>query len=80
MILYGDIDEAPWPEPISHLNLSEIDQETYWRCSVAATLLKLTNNGQGGSCSTSDNLVKPYLQAEVVENGQRNSATMGKSK
>ncbi len=60
MILYGDIEEAPMAEMPN-----TVDDECYYRMAIAATLLKLTNGGLGGSCSANDKLVEPYLQQEV---------------
>ncbi len=63
MILYGDLDEAVWPADFPQVTAD--NPEAYCRCNIAATLLKLTNAGEGGACSFNDGLVKPLLQQEV---------------
>ena len=53
MIAYGDIHEASWPKkwrPVDH----EKDMEAFTRGEIAATLLKLTFNGPGGTCSSEE--------------------------
>lgn len=69
MVLYGDIEEAAFPEgwtPFRGESSNFISsEEANFRACIAATLLKLTNGGEGGSCSVDDGLVAPYLRHEV---------------
>ena len=65
MVLYGDIEEAAWSEAFHQMFTNPNNGEHYFRLSIAATLLKLTNGGEGGSCSQHDETVRPFLQMEV---------------
>ena len=69
MVLYGDTNEALFPVQWMAIGFPapEDDPEVHTRCAIAATLLKLTNGGEGGSCSVYDALVAPLLQAEVED-------------
>lgn len=68
MVLYGDIDEAPWPETWGEdlIKQCETDVEARTRACIAATFLKLANHiKEGGSCTEDDYLIRVYLQQEV---------------
>lgn len=69
MVRYGDIEEAPWPEEwLKEVNWQTIykeDPELYYRLSIAASILKLMNKSEGGSWSTHDDIVRPFLNQEV---------------
>ena len=59
MIRYGDIHEAAIT--VDHGN----DEEAATREEIASTILKLTNDGPGGSCSRYDKVVAPFLKQVV---------------
>ncbi len=79
MIRYGDIEEAPWPDqwfvdigidPADARSFKRFcldDPELTIRLNIAATIIKLTHGGQGGSCSSSDALVTAFLQSPITD-------------
>lgn len=71
IIRYGDMDEKPWPEEWHRLlkeegqtatSLEKNDPELFWRLNIAASILGLTHNTPGGSCSMYDEAIRPFLQ------------------
>ena len=75
MIRFGDVEEAHRPQEWfdgyvskdgrTFMEEAEDDPELYMRLAIAATLLKLTRDGQGGSCSIHDKDVAPFLKQEM---------------
>lgn len=63
MILYGDLDEAPWPKDFPDIN--KVDEETRIRFNIAATFLKIMNKGQGGSCTSYDDDLRIFLNVNT---------------
>lgn len=67
ILLNGDIHEAPWQDSwlAEGQQAHELSTEEQVILDITATILKLTNGGQGGSCSKYDELVRPFLQQIV---------------
>ncbi len=69
MVLYGDIDEAPWPVCWVEEERAEgpFSEEVRTRANIAASILKLMDRSPGGSWSMHDGAVRPFLNQEVFE-------------